>query len=140
MRPDEDRNAIVTPSGDDTASGGGASDRLHQQWVMRSINELRDDMKESTRRIDNMHDKVSDQSNSFERMVGSLDRIELILRDQTKKTDDIDSSIKGLSSTISKAKDRIIGGIAVLAVVGGAIAYLFGEKLTVIAKAVMNLH
>lgn len=140
MRPDEDRNAIVTPSGDDTASGGGATDKLHQQWVMRSINELRDDMKESTRRIDNMHDKVSDQSTSFERMAGSLGRIEQLLRDQTKKTDDIDTSIKDLNGTITKAKDRIIGGIAVLTVVGGVIAYLFGEKLTIIAKAVMNLH
>jgi len=135
-----DKNAIVTPSDDTASSGGGVNDTTHQQWVMRSINDLREDLRESSRRVDHMHDKISDQSSSFERMAGSLERIELLLKDQSGKLDKIEGSVKDIDGTFNKIKERAIGAALVIGLVGSGVAYFFGERLSEILKAVMTLH
>ncbi|MFD3231611.1 DUF1515 family protein [Rahnella aceris] len=132
MHPN-DKNATVTPRDDKVSSDGGVNETTHQQWVMRSLNDLKDDLRESSRRVDHMHDKISDQSSTFERMAGALERVEQLLRDQSGKMDKIDT-------TFTKIKERIIGAAVVLGLVGAAIAYLFGQRLTEIVQAVLSLH
>jgi len=135
-----DRDAIVTPSDDTVSSGGGVTESVHQQWVMRSINDLREDFRESTRRVDQMHEKITQQSIAFERMTRSLESIESILREQSGKFDKIDTSVRDMEKTISNVKNRVLGGLSVFACFAGLITYFFGEKLSVIAKAVIALH
>lgn len=128
-----DNNATVTPRDDKVSSDGGVNETTHQQWVMRSLNDLKEDLRESSRRVDHMHDKIGDQTSAFERMAGSLERVEQLLRDQSGKMDKIDS-------TFTKIKERVIGAAIVLGLVGTVIAYIFGQRLTEIVQAILALH
>ena len=87
-----------------------------------------------------MHDKIGDQSTAFGKMVSSLDRIEGLLKDQSTKMESIDSSVKGLDSTLTKVKERVIGASLVLGGVVAVVTYFFGQRLSEIVKAIMALH
>ncbi|EIC84029.1 hypothetical protein [Serratia sp. M24T3] len=135
-----DRDAIVTPTSDSASTGGGSTEHALQQWIIQTINSLKDDFATSNARSETMHGNITDHTISLGRMASSLERIEELLKNQTAKVEKLDISVKDVDATIKKYKYIILGFTIALSVVGTIITYFFGSTLSTIAHAVMALH
>ena len=138
--PKMEKDAIVTPGDDYSSSGGGASENVHQQWVMRSINDLKDDLRALSVKADTMSELFRQQSVSLERISASLDGLNVSIKSQNEKLEKLDSSLKDFKSDFSSLKNKFLGGLGVLTVIIGGVSWLFGHRLLIILDAVSKLH
>ncbi|HBZ4249769.1 hypothetical protein ABW11_00830 [Pluralibacter gergoviae] len=151
----------VTPSQGNQIPYGGESRHDQHQWIVRSVNELKDDNKNLNERIDRVYTHLSDTKNDstmacaiariestmggVERQLGKLDAIDTKLGEHSVQLTglaDINKKLERLDdieNSLSRAK-WFIGALAVIIPACAGISWwLFGSYLTKILEALNGL-
>lgn len=113
----------VGPPNDNLVEGGGATTQTHLQWLIKSNDSLKDDMK---------------------RIEGKLDAHAEIFRQQALSAGELQADIRHLLAEVSKQKDTIskldgefvrlkafiAGCTAIVAIIVPALWFVWGDSLT----------
>lgn len=156
-----DNKNQVTPEPGNQIPHGGESRHDQHQWIVRSVNELKDDNKSLNERIDRVYTHLSDTKNDstmacaiariessmggVERQLGKLDAIDTKLGEhsvQLAGISDLNKKLERLEdieNSLSKAK-WFFGALAVIIPACAGISWwLFGSYLTRILEALNGL-
>lgn len=151
----------VTPVQSNQIPHGGESRHDQHQWIVRSVNELKDDNKNLNERIDRVYTHLSDTKNDstlacavariestiggVERQLGKLDAIDTKLGDHSVQLAGIADlnkkleRLENIESSLSKVK-WFFGALAiVIPACAGISWWLFGSYLTKVLEALNGL-
>lgn len=122
-------NEITTP-GNNPVEGGGATQQTHIQWLLKSNDSLREDLRRIDNKLDSHADTFREQAQLNGELKVHMQTILAALSKQEKSVERIESSVRGV-------KWVAVGAVAVAGPVLTTIWFIWGDKLGAWIKALV---